>query len=463
MKSNLDCFYKIIKSVRKLSYDDLVYNLKEALSKAHKQADKDFLIWGLTCLNEKKMNSELTKEDVDFIEKYMEQTLGANIEFLSQKPFIQATIDAYGQGKKRVLHSFKMDYSLGDKDLGALQALQDFNCWWVREKVINQTNDIIQNLAKETLESGATRLQFADKLEKALLNDVKETKQYFDLLADHVLTKTQNMGHVAGYEEAGVEYVKIVAVIDEKTSEICRRMNHRIFRVSDFRKQYNKIVSAAKKHDIEGVKAAQPMVNASSFGAMPSNMRTEDFQKMGLNMPPYHFHCRTTHVAYFENEKGSVYSANKKGVWGEEIENNKEIKGFLTSYSDKELFAFINQKKDWAKNDLIKYNSGDINQDLTKHGKDFGFEIPKGRKLTQEEIKNFTSKLELYCNKTVRNAKNICINQWPETDGTLQISYYDGENIVVIGDDGTIRCAVKGNETNWLTWKKIRGRLLRGE
>ena len=66
---NLHQFYKIIKSVKKLSFDDLVYNLKEALSKAHKQADKDYLIWCLTCLNEKKMSGEVTKEDVDFIER----------------------------------------------------------------------------------------------------------------------------------------------------------------------------------------------------------------------------------------------------------------------------------------------------------------------------------------------------------------------------------------------------------
>lgn len=463
MRKNLKYFEKVIKSVKKLSFDDLVYNLKTALSKAQKQADKDFLIQCLTSLNEKKMNSEVTKEDVEFIENQVEQTLGASVEMLARQPFVRAMVDVYGRGKNKVLHSFKMDYSLGDKDLGALQSLQDFNCWWVRGKIVDKTKDIIQDLAKETLENGDTRAVFAEKLQTALLNDVKETKQYFELLADHVLTKTQNMGHVSGYEEAGVEYVRIVAVIDEKTSPICRRMNHRIFKVKDFRKQYDKIVSAAQKRDIEGVKAAQPMVNASSFDKMPVNMRTKDFQDMGLNMPPYHFHCRTTHVAYFENEKGSVYSANKNGVWGDKIKSDKETKGFLTSYSDKELFALINQKKDWAKNDLIQYSTKDIKQDLTKHGKDFGFEIPKGRKLTQEEIKNFTSKLELYCNKTVRNAKNICINQWPETDGTLQISYYDGENIVVIGDDGTIRCAVKGNETNWLTWKKIRGRLLRGE
>ncbi len=459
MRKNLKYFEKVIKSVKKLSFDDLVYNLKTALSKAQKEADKQFLMSCLACLDAKKMSGIFTEEDKVLLENQIKQTLGVTMETLSQQPFIQAMIQAYGQGKRKTLKPAKLDYSLGDKDLGALQSLRDFNCWWVRGKVEESTNSIIQEEAERAFKGGCTRATFATRLEEALSKDVKESGKYFDLLADHVLTKTQNMGHVSGYEEAGVEYVRIVAVIDEKTSPICRRMNHRIFKVKDFRKQYDKIVSAAQKRDIEGVKAAQPMVNASSFDKMPVNMRTKDFQDMGLNMPPYHFHCRTTHVAYFENEKGSVYSANKNGVWGDKIKSDKETKGFLTSYSDKELFALINQKKDWAKNDLIEYNPKDFDQDIRDHSKEIGIDQTLSDEMKKAEMKRM-------CNETVRNATNVCINRWIEKktgEVTLQSSYYDGKRIVVVDDNGKFRCVIRGNDKNWLKWKKIDGRLLRGK
>lgn len=413
---NLNQFYKIIKSVKKLSFDDLVYNLKEALSKAHKQADKDYLIWCLTCLNEKKMNGEVTKEDVDFIESQVEQTLGASVETLAKKPFMSAIVDAYGRGKKKTLNKFNMDYSLGDKDLGALQALQDFNCWWVRGKIVEQTNDIIQNLAKETLESGATRLQFADKLEKALLNDVKETKQYFDLLADHVLTKTQNMGHVAGYEEAGVEYVRIVAVIDQKTSQICRTMNGRIFEVKGFRKQYDKIVSSAKKHDIEGVKAAQPMLNYETSKKISNMTSTKEFKALGFQMPPYHFHCRTTHVAYFENPEAK----NMLAEYGDSVKNDKKRIKSIEVLTKQEKMAFIEDTRILAKKGKLLYNPKDEKDDV-KHWEEFGAK-------TESQYKS-----KLY--DVIKKADRIFINDFY---GEWQFAFEDSKagQVVVLTPDG---------------------------
>lgn len=79
--------------------------------------------------------------------------------------------------------------------------------------------------------------------------------------------------------------------------------------------------------------------------------------------------------------------------------------------------------------------------------------------------KDDPEKMIRFCNETVRDAKNICINlkNQKKVGKTLQISYYDGKRIVVIGDEGKIRCVVPGNDTNWAEWKKKEGRLLRGK
>ena len=108
------------------------------------------------------------------------------------------------------------------------------------------------------------------------------------------------MGHVSGYETAGVQYVKIVAVLDSKTTPICRAMNGKVFKVADFRKQYDKIIRAAEKHDLKAYKAAQPMISGK---AMKGEISDEDIKRLGIKLPPYHFRCRTTHVAYFEGER----------------------------------------------------------------------------------------------------------------------------------------------------------------
>lgn len=297
---SLAYFAKVRKSVKKLNLEDLVRNLKNALSKAHKAADRDFLLKHLTYLQEKGLDNPATKKDLDFILKDIEKTLGQKLESLAEAPFLQASMEAYTEGKRKVCKPFKIDYSLDDADLGALNTLDEFNGWYIRDKFSKDTSDIINRELSDLLERGGTKREFAQTLETALEDHVTDSKTYWELLADHTLTKIQNMGHVSGYETAGVQYVKIVAVLDSKTTPVCRAMNNKVFKVADFRKQYDKIIHAAEKHDLKAYKAAQPMVNGK---AMKGEISDEDIKRLGIKLPPYHFRCRTTHVAYFEGER----------------------------------------------------------------------------------------------------------------------------------------------------------------
>ena len=266
---------------------------------------------------------------------------------------------------------------------------------------------------------------------------------------------------MAGYEEAGVEHVKIVAVLDQKTSQICRAMNGRIFEVKGFRKQYDNIISAAKKRDIDGVKAAQPMLNSETAKKISNMTSTKEFKALGFKMPPYHFHCRTTHVAYFMPKKIEVYDAKEKGVLGDFPGDKQNLrnrtKDFANSFTIAEIQAKIDEQKNKAQFGRIKYNSNDLNQDLDKHSVELG-------------IKPTKAELEKICNETVARAKNVCLNIWRETGteiDTMQYSYFDGERIVVVGENGDFRCAVsKQNKADlaltWKNWKLNRGRVARG-
>jgi len=248
-------------------------------------------------------------------------------------------MEAYTEGKRKVCKPFKIDYSLDDADLGALNTLDEFNGWYIRDKFSKDTSDIINRELGDLLERGGTKREFAQTLETALEDHVTDSKTYWELLADHTLTKIQNMGHVSGYETAGVQYVKIVAVLDSKTTPVCRAMNNKVFKVADFRKQYDKIISAAEKHDLKAYKAAQPMISGK---AMSGEISDEDIKRLGIKLPPYHFRCRTTHVAYFSNPKGVVpqlsFSSNTdkpsklNGIVSEQNEAIVNISNVMTGY-----------------------------------------------------------------------------------------------------------------------------------
>ena len=328
---SLAYFAKVRKSVKKLKLDDLIHNLKIAYSKAHKAADRDFLLKHLSFLQEKGLDNPATRKDLDFVLKDIEKTLGQKLESLAEAPFLQASMEAYTDGKRKACKPFKIDYSLDDADLGALNTLDEFNGWYIKDKMSKETSEIINRELGDLLERGGTKAEFAKTLETALEDHVAASKTYWEILADHTLTKIQNMGHVSGYETAGVQYVKIVAVIDSKTTPICRAMNGKVFKVKEFRKQYDKIMAAAEKHDIKAYKAAQPMLgnDANKLAAANNNAFTEDdIKRLGIKLPPYHFRCRTTHVAYFSNPDGIVPKLDNES-------NDKDSKQLLQTISDK--------------------------------------------------------------------------------------------------------------------------------
>jgi len=92
---------------------------------------------------------------------------------------------------------------------------------------------------------------------------------------------------VAGYERAGITRVKVKAILDKRTSAICRALNGRIIEVAELSRQKEAILSAQSKEEL---KQAQPWLKASQVaGDLPS----------GYGLPPYHYRCRTTTVAYF--------------------------------------------------------------------------------------------------------------------------------------------------------------------
>ena len=72
------------------------------------------------------------------------------------------------------------------------------------------------------------------------------------------------MGHVSGYEDAGIEYAEIVAVMDDRTSPICRHLNGRIIPVSAMSAQRDQLLAASKSRSIAAAKKAQPMLSATS-------------------------------------------------------------------------------------------------------------------------------------------------------------------------------------------------------
>lgn len=148
------------------------------------------------------------------------------------------------------------------------------------------------------------------------------SRAYFNGLADHSARKLREIGRVAGYERAGITHVKVKAILDQRTSKICRAMNGRIIPVATLAAQKERILNAKGKEEL---KRAQPWLKEDQVTAaadLPEN----------YGLPPYHYRCRTITVAYFPE----LSEAGKPAPW-----SNDAGQPFV---SDKILFSHVDPK-----------------------------------------------------------------------------------------------------------------------
>lgn len=277
--------------------DKTVERLKTALSKGWDAQVREFLLGQVGDAEALGLTGKLDFEELERLELHAKEYLGEGLREAARRPVIEAHNDTYALGKRAA----GVDFSLTQADLNTLNILEHQSLTWVRDAYENNISAELNEALRAYFKEGLTRIHLSERLEE-LLSKTKRPKMlgYFDLLADHVATRAAEIGHVSGYEDADVEAVEVVAVLDDRTSDICRHMHGRIISVSTLAKQRDSLLEAARNNDYDAAKRAQPMLSGKRAAEILSMDRTSDITGSSVGLPPYHFRCRTTTVARFE-------------------------------------------------------------------------------------------------------------------------------------------------------------------
>lgn len=317
--NSLANIYRVTKERSGLDIDGVVLQLKTVLSKAWDSKTREFLLSLLNDAEALGALEETNPMELKRIEDSARNYLGEGLKEAARRPVIEAQNTAYSIGKRAVI----ADFSFTQADLNALDILRDQTLIWVRDAYENTISAELNTALNDYFKQGLTRLDLAGRMEELLI-EKKRPKMlgYFDLLADHVATRVAEMGHVAGYEEAGIEYVEVVAVLDEKTSAICRHMHGRVIGTKVLSDQRDLLLETAQSGDFDAAKSAQPMLSGTKAMEILSLDKTSDITAKGIALPPYHFRCRTTTVAYFE--PATYHEKTKRWAIDGEVPNNEQ-------------------------------------------------------------------------------------------------------------------------------------------
>jgi hypothetical protein len=152
----------------------------------------------------------------------------------------------------------------------------------IEEELAGRPSDAADAMGKAAAAANKVNKYFS---EEQLFNRYK-------MVVSGAVMKARNFSQVLSYEELKYTEVEIIAILDQKTSSICKFMNGRRIQITtaaNYVKDY-------MKTDPANVTARFGWPKRDTVGQMMGKSTADAVSGMGAKLPPYHAHCRTTVV-----------------------------------------------------------------------------------------------------------------------------------------------------------------------
>lgn len=178
-------------------------------------------------------------------------------------------------------------WRLNQTDRRAMEWLAKDFTYWVGQYHGDSVSRTLREALEPALADGLTRAKAAKLLAEALAPVAARSRAYWENLANHVTTRARTFGQVEGLVRAGATHYRIVAVLDHRTSPVCRVMHGKTFAVAQAVKLRDRLMAAK---DPEAVKAISPWLREAQIEKLSATA----LARRGFCLPPFHFACRTT-------------------------------------------------------------------------------------------------------------------------------------------------------------------------
>ena len=187
---------------------------------------------------------------------------------------------------------WKIDFQLHDRD--AIAGMHQSGLFWIGQHY-GEALDMpaIKGVIQKTmLEEGLGRAEAGRRLAELLGGQIKRSDTYWKGFAATVATRARSMGALSSMEACGAFRYEFVNPMDERTSDVCRRLDGTLFTVKGALKLRAKVLDAQTPDEM---KAVAPWPKESDL-LTPSGdlLKPSALQTKGIAWPPLHFHCRST-------------------------------------------------------------------------------------------------------------------------------------------------------------------------
>jgi SPP1 gp7 family putative phage head morphogenesis protein len=172
------------------------------------------------------------------------------------------------------------------------------------------------------LERGLGRVDIAGELEAAARAElIDRAAFYWEVVASAFIGQGRSFAQVSSYAEAGIQRYRIEAVLDERTTHICRYLHGKTFAVADALQKFEQVERLENPEDIKqalpwvrerrdgdrllltAAGAAIADVTRSAMGIRDDvgefrpRLAEAQLGDAGVGFPPFHGMCRSTTLA----------------------------------------------------------------------------------------------------------------------------------------------------------------------
>lgn len=144
------------------------------------------------------------------------------------------------------------------------------------ENALNGKNDV----SHEVIADIASRTVGQEMTAPAILDRYR-------LVVSNAVNKSRNYARTLTYEEIGIQELEIVAMMDDRTSDICNQMNGRRITVR---------TAATFVRDVMSTDPADVVKKFPWPKSVPAGKTSDIVSALDCKLPPYHARCRTTTV-----------------------------------------------------------------------------------------------------------------------------------------------------------------------
>lgn len=247
-------------------------------------------------------------EEVTEAVKNIEKLLSKDLELALKEDVAKYQLKCYKRGQT----DLGLNFEFNQTDLRAIGWLEKDQMYWIGQYYDSNLRDKLMESVKDIHSQLLTRDETANAMAAAFKDRIDRTKGYWAGLADHIVTRSREFGRTEGYVKAKINHFKIDAVLDNRTSKICRYMHGRIIQVKDAVNQRNSLMDAKTPED---VKRLAPWLSDKEAVKKIQGAKTDTIVgKYNLILPPFHFHCRTRTVVVYDGEAEEIIIDSKKSL-----------------------------------------------------------------------------------------------------------------------------------------------------